>query len=432
MPFKIEKLVYGGEGLAHHEGETVFIPYVLPGETVEATQTERKKKFVRAHLDRLVVSSPERIKAKCRHFSDCGGCDYQHIPYKAQLEFKETILRETLRRLGRIDWPHPITAHASPQWNYRNRAQWRIRPITSDNATHTNGAIGYFRSASSSLCAVEECPILSSTLSATLASLRSLLAEGTLPSSLREVEAFADNEDRFLLLNLSFVSLRAAEKAVAETLTRRMANVRSILLRNLSGERMELIGPGFLDYRVGDKPLRVGHLSFFQTNRFLVPELVDTVTSAAGIGSLVFDLFAGVGLFSVPLAETFSRVEAVEADPASARDLEVNVASAAKAVLARCDTAEAFLTSWKRKRSGVSPNVAVLDPPRAGVDRSALVALEDIAPERILYVSCDPSTLSRDLAILCTKKYRVAEIHFFDMFPQTYHIETLIRLERVQ
>ncbi|MGB6821744.1 MAG: TRAM domain-containing protein, partial [Candidatus Acidiferrales bacterium] len=125
MRAKIEKLVYGGEGLAHENGEAVFVPFVLPGEEVEIEAGERKKQFVRGHLTRVVTASLERVEAQCPHFGFCGGCDYQHISYEAQLRYKEQILRETLRRLGKIDWKGAITVHASPPWQYRNRAQWK-------------------------------------------------------------------------------------------------------------------------------------------------------------------------------------------------------------------------------------------------------------------------------------------------------------------
>src|SRR5579863_6417681 len=127
MRVKIEKLVYGGEGLAHENSETIFVPFVLPEEELEVQIVERKKKFVRGEAQQIIAASADRIRPRCPHFGICGGCNYQHIPYEAQLRFKEQILRETLRRLGRIDWQGPITLHASPPWEYRNRAQWKIQ-----------------------------------------------------------------------------------------------------------------------------------------------------------------------------------------------------------------------------------------------------------------------------------------------------------------
>jgi 23S rRNA (uracil1939-C5)-methyltransferase len=439
MRVKIEKLVYGGEGLAHNDGATLFVPFTLPGEEVEASATERTKKVTRCQLEHVLIPSPERIEPACPYFRTCGGCHYQHISYEAQLRFKEEILRETLRRLGRLDWPRPITVHASPPWGYRNRAQWKIRPLrnqSTQEAAHSEDrdalGIGYFRAGSSTLCPVETCAILSPKLSRVLDDLRHALAERKLPQELLEVEAFADADDEKLFLNASCSSLRGNRKTLAQELSRMVPGVESVLLQDAAGERMELNGPGFLRYRVGDKTFRVGHLSFFQVNRFLLEEMARSVAKAARSGELAFDLYAGVGLLSAFLAETFAEVHAVEADPAAARDLEVNAAASGKNILRHNLAAETFLSQWKRKRGAKAPDVIILDPPRAGLEARALRMLLEVSAPRILYVSCDPATLARDLAQLCAKSYNVEEIHLFDMFPQTYHMETLVRLEREQ
>ena len=428
MRVKIEKLVYGGEGLAHANGEAVFVPFVLPGEDVEIEPGERKKKFMRARVTQILTASPDRIAPQCPHFGICGGCDYQHAPYEAQLRYKEQILRETLRRLGRIDWQGPISVHASPPWEYRNRAQWKIRPAAGDSDGGAAG-IGYFRAGTSTLCPVDVCQILSPKLFTTFQALRTILSEGNFPETLREVEAFADAEDQGVLLNSTCTSLPRSAETLAKLLREKIEDVTSILVQDARGERMSLYGPGFLQYKVGQNSFRVGHMSFFQVNRFLVAEMANVIASAAGTGELAFDLYAGVGLFATSLAAGFAQVVAVEANPAAARDLETNAGLSAKAITARNDSAEAFLAGWKQKR-GARPDVAVVDPPRAGLERSALEKLMSVSPRRILYASCDPSTLARDLATLCVKEYHLEYMHLFDMFPQTYHIEALAQLER--
>ncbi|HEV2315897.1 MAG TPA: 23S rRNA (uracil(1939)-C(5))-methyltransferase RlmD [Candidatus Acidoferrales bacterium] len=435
MRVKIEKLVYGGEGLAHENGEAVFVPFVLPGEEVELDAGERKKKFVRGRLTRVVTASPERVEAQCPHFGVCGGCDYQHISYEAQLRYKEQILRETLRRLGKIDWKGPIMVHASPPWQYRNRAQWKIRPLSGDRAgasVNEAAGIGYFRAGSSTLCPVELCPVLSPKLFATFEALRSALREGKLPETLREVEAFADAEDHGVLLNISCTSLPRSAGSIAKMLSERIEDVKSVLIQDARGERMSLHGPGFLQYKVAQNSFRVGHMSFFQVNRFLVEEMASVVAAAAGSGEVALDLYAGVGLFAMSLAKSFGHVEAVEANPASARDLETNAGLSGKVIAARNDSTEAFLAAWRRKRGVAAPDAVIVDPPRAGIEPDALEKLIEIAPRRIVYASCDPSTLARDLAKLCGKAYALHGLYLFDMFPQTYHIEAIARLERVR
>jgi 23S rRNA (uracil1939-C5)-methyltransferase len=433
MHVKIEKLVYGGEGLAHEGGETIFVPFVLPSEEAEIEIVERQKKLLRGRLTELLKASPLRVDPRCPHFGICGGCDYQHIPYDAQLEIKQEILRETLRRIGRIDWKEPIAVHASPPWEYRNRAQWKVRPLAGPNAGEPSTevtSIGYFEARSSTLCPVETCSIVSPKLLATFHTLREALANGKLPPTLREIEAFADAGDDDLLLTVTCSSVPRPPEPLLQTLSRMLPAAKSILLQDAMGAHMALLGPGFLQYAVLQKSFRVGHLSFFQVNRFLVPEMTGVVCALAGSGELAFDLYAGVGLFAASLAERFSQVAAVEADPASARDLESVARSSAKKISVHNQPVGVFLNKWKSKRGARAPDVVVVDPPRAGLEGGVADQLVALAPRKIVYISCDPSTLARDLAKLSARAYTFRELHLFDMFTQTYHIESVVLLER--
>lgn len=439
MDVTIEKLIYGGDGLAHHEGSTVFVPFVLPAERVAVSPVEQKKKFVRARVDQLLESSPQRKLPPCPYFGVCGGCNYQHIPYEAQLQYKAEILRETLRRIGRIDWTGEIKTHASPPWGYRNRAQWKIRPplestggATQASAGTTDKAnakldIGYFRANSTALCAVEDCAILSPLLLKTLLALRQALAEGVLPRELREIEAFSNetaapgNSKLLLIANFAGFPSRIAEHA--ETIRRVVPDAVSILFHDPSHDRMELFGPGFLETEAAGVKYRVGHFSFFQVNRFLIDDLARTVCDEE-TGRLALDLFAGVGLFSIPLAKHFERVIAVESNPAAVRDLETNMRGQGTIEVRTADV-ERFLERNKER-----PEFVVLDPPRDGLAPEAAKRLGRLQPARITYVSCEPPTLARDLAVLLEAGYACSEIHMFDLFPQTFHMETVVRLRR--
>jgi 23S rRNA (uracil1939-C5)-methyltransferase len=430
MEITIEKLIYGGEGLAHHDGSTVFVPYVLPAERVAVAEVERKKKFVRARVEKVVEASAERTTPRCVHFGTCGGCDYQHIPYDAQLRYKVDILRETLRRIGRIDWTGEIVAHASPPWGYRNRAQWKVRPLGEVSAeAETRLGIGYFRASSTALCVVDDCAILSPLLAKTLAALREALASGTLPRKLREVEAFAGAEDAKLLLTATFSGFPAGAAELAEKIREMVPETESLLFHDPTRDRMALDGPGFVEVPVEGRAYRVGHFSFFQVNRFLAGELVRTVVEMAGSGRLALDLYAGVGLFSAPLMARFAHVVAVESNPAAARDLEANVSKASArggaAVEARSSDVEPFLAKFRG-----DPEFVLLDPPRAGASPAAIKQLLRIAPAWLAYVSCDPPTFARDLAALVAGGYEIAEVHLFDLFPQTFHLEAVARLRR--
>jgi 23S rRNA (uracil1939-C5)-methyltransferase len=443
MDVTIEKLIYGGDGLTHHEGSTVFVPFVLPAERVAVSAVEQKKKFIRARVDKLLEASPQRTLPPCPHFGICGGCNYQHIPYEAQVQYKAEILRETLRRIGRIDWTGEIETHASPPWGYRNRAQWKIRPPldSSDGSAPPNAGgankslakldIGYFRANSTALCAVQDCAILSPLLLKTLLGLRAALAAGELPRELREIEVFSnegtrestDSGDAKLLLTANFAGFPSRIAEHAETIRRVVPEAASILFHDPSHDRMELFGPGFLETQVAGVKYRVGHFSFFQVNRFLVDYLVQTVCDEES-GRLALDLFAGVGLFSIPLAKRFERVISVESNPAAVRDLEVSMRGQSK-IEVRTTEVERFL-----ERNKEHPEFVVLDPPRDGLPPEAAKRMGRLQPARITYVSCEPPTLARDLAVLIEAGYECSEIHMFDLFPQTFHMETVVRLRR--
>src|ERR1700690_306012 len=448
----IEKLIYGGEGLGHHDGATVFVPFVLPGERVTAAPVEQKKKFVRARMEKVLEPSSGRVVGPCRHFGTCGGCDYQHIGYEAQLKFKTDILRETLRRIGRVDWTGEITAHASPPWGYRNRSQWKVRPIeeaaagsAASSAPDANApkggkrgaasagapmAIGYFRANSTALCAVEECPILAPPLLKTLLALREAGLASLLPKTLREIEAFAapgvDGGAAKVLLTLTFAGYPSQAPEIAELLRKIVPGLESLVFHDPTHERMELDGAGFVEYSTGGHAYRVGHFSFFQVNDFLIEELVRHTAASEEPGRLAFDLLAGVGIFSVPLAKHFQRIIAVESNPAATRDLEINIGGQG-ALEVRTADVERFLDRSKEK-----PDLVFLDPPRSGLEPGSVNRLLGMAPQRITYISCEPPTLARDLGALLKGGYEIAEMRMFDLFPQTFHMEAVVRLRRVK
>ena len=428
MEVRIEKLVYGGDGLAHHDGHTVFVPLVLPGELVRIESSARKKKFIRGRLEHVVEASAERVPAPCPHFARCGGCQYQHMPYEAQIRYKAEILRETLGRIGRIQWAGAIETQASPPFGYRNRAQWKLR--SNQEGAAGSAGIGYFEMGSTKLCAVTECTILSPRLADTFSRLRQLVSQGQVLSAIDEIEAFADSNDEKILLNLSAERLADSPESIAAALREAVPNVESILIQDRRADKFHLDGPGYLTYAAGGAPYRVGHLSFFQVNRFLVEPLVEAVIGKTR-GRLALDLFAGVGLFTVALTKQFERVIGVESNLAASKDLETNLKqSGGSSPSSRNVTVEGFLSRWQER-----PDLVVIDPPRAGVEAEALAHLKKLAPPRIHYVSCDPATLGRDLAQLVGTQdaagpYEIQSINLFDIFPQTYHMEVLVRLRR--
>jgi len=426
----IEKLVYGGEGLAHADGNTVFVPYVLPGEEVRAAARSKKKKLIWAELLEVTSAAKERGKAKCPHFQKCGGCHYQHIPAGEQLRLKKEILRETLSRLGGINWDNAITAHGAEPYGYRNRAQWAVR-------SGMPRALGYYLPESSVIVPIDECPVLSPLLTSTFLKLQNLTRSGALPTGIRELEAFADSEDKKIALNVAFEKFSKPAEQLAEVFKSALPELESLLLLDEKKNRFELTGPGYLIQRAGGFEFRVSHLSFFQVNRFLIEDLLNTVTANAR-GELALDLFSGVGFFTLPLAKSFRKVISVDANLAATRDLSTNAEAAGVTISSHNEHAEEFL-----KKTEAKPDFVVLDPPRAGLGAEASEKLSQLGAAEIAYLSCDPATLARDLAVLTNSPrkpqqiaepkfhYEISEMHLFDLFPQTFHIETLVRLKRV-
>jgi 23S rRNA (uracil1939-C5)-methyltransferase len=426
----IEKLIYGGEGLSHAEGNTVFVPFVLPGEQVRASVRLRKKKLIHANLVEVEKAAPQRIVAKCPHFGVCGGCDYQHIAIGEQVRLKKEILRETLSRLGGIEWAGAIQEHTAQPYEYRNRAQWAFRDAMPR-------AFGYFLPESAHILPVDACPVLSPTLATTLGQLQELARSNSLPPGILEVEAFADAEDKKIALNIAFERFPMPPKALMTLFRKALPALESLLLLDQSKNRFELDGPGYLQQNAGEFTYRVSHLSFFQVNRFLIEDLLQTIVADAK-GDYALDLYAGVGFFTLPLAKAFRKIVSVDANLAATRDLRNNAEAAGAQVISENEHTEDFL-----KKNQESPDFVVLDPPRAGLGGDVAARLANLGAPEIVYLSCDPSTLARDLAVLLsserkpstevatTHKYEIAEVRLFDLFPQTFHIETLVRLRRV-
>ena len=429
LRLSIEKLVYGGDGLAHADGNTVFVPYVLPGEEVRAATKTKQKKLLWADLLEVTSPAKERTEPKCPHFQKCGGCHYQHISAADQLRLKTEILRETLSRLGGISWDGAIVEHAAEPYGYRNRAQWAVRG-------GLPRALGYFLPESSVILAIDECPVLSPMLAQTFFKLQDMTRSGALPAGIQEIEAFADSGDEKIALNVAFERFPKPAAELTSAFHHVLPQLQSLLLLDQKKNKFELSGPGYLTQEASGYQYRVSHLSFFQVNRFLIEDLLKTVVANAQ-GGVALDLYAGVGFFTLPLAKAFAKVVSVDANLAATRDLSANAELAKVAVASRNEHAEEFFQKTDEK-----PELVVLDPPRAGLGVRAAKDLTDLGASEIVYLSCDPSTLARDLAVqtnsprkpkeipASNNRYEITEMHLFDLFPQTFHIETLVRLRR--
>jgi 23S rRNA (uracil1939-C5)-methyltransferase len=440
----IEKLIYGGDGLSHlpadasGRGKAVFVPFVLAGENVEASIAEQKAGFARAQPERIIEASPHRVEPACPHFLRCGGCHYQHTDYDHQLEIKRDILLETLRRAGKLDLPVEIQVHPSPPWNYRNRSRLQVQ---------TNPAFqaGYFKTRSHELLPVEECPISSPLINRGIAVLWKSGRAGKIPKGILEIEFFANADDSQLLVEISCVAeaRRSAVRAWAEEFTTSMPEIEGcVAFRQTSSkaqpepERLLVVGADNLTYQTKKSAYRVSAGSFFQVNRHLADDLVRIVTAGQS-GELALDLYAGVGLFSTALAGDFHHIVSVESSQTSAADLAYNLPSNGKAVqaateqyLARAENQGRTAKTTELLHTVHKLDLVVLDPPRNGLGERVARMLVTLGAPRVVYVSCDPATLARDLVVLLAAGYRIEQVHLVDLFPQTYHLESVVHLVR--
>jgi 23S rRNA (uracil1939-C5)-methyltransferase len=439
----IEKLIYGGDGLAHlpadasGRGKAVFLPFVAAGEKVEAAITEQKPGFARAQPEKIVEPSQHRVEPGCPYFGSCGGCHYQHIDYEYQLEVKKQILAETLRRTAKLELPVEIQVHPSSPWNYRNRSRFQVQ-------TEPAFKIGYFKMRSHESLAVEECPISSAAINRGLGALWQSGRAGKVPKGIREIEFFANADDSRLLVEISCgtESRRADLRAWAEDLPSSLPQIAGcVVFREDSSaphkrEKLLTVGADLLTYQTERCAYRVSAGSFFQVNRYLTDELLKIVTNKLS-GELALDLYAGVGLFSTALAGDFHHIVSVEPSQTSSADLVYNLPSNGEAVQATTEQYLANVEKTGRVGKGAvqshifhKPDLAVVDPPRNGLGERVARMFVNLGAPRVVYVSCDPATLARDLTVLLGAGYRIEQIHLVDLFPQTYHLETVVHLVR--
>ena len=434
MKLQIEKAVYGGAGLAHQTegedaGKAVFVPFTLPGELVEARLLEQKNSFGEASLLQVLTASGDRVPPRCAHFGQCGGCHYQHATYPAQVQMKAAILQETLERAGLAALPE-IQTHTGEPWAYRNRTRLRIAEL------EATLRVGYNKRGSNEFLTIHECPISAPLVWRAAEALLQVAAENSPAARLLrgavEVEFFTTGDEKHLQMTLFARKAQPGFGALCERmqeLVPELAGADVSLVPSSEPQRrarrprtLETWGADGMTYVVAGERYWISRGGFFQVNRVLVDELVRIVT-AGRRGTIAWDLYAGVGLFSRALAKAFQQVVAVEA---AADDLSKSFKGPGKRAVET--TTVEYLRSAVVQRE--RPELIVMDPPRAGVGAEACALLERISSPEIVYVSCDPVTLARDLKLLTATGYNIVEIHMVDMFPQTFHLETVMILRR--
>lgn len=380
LEVEIERILPGGYGLAHAEGKTVFVSLAAPGDRLRVRVERQQGNVLFASIEEILVASPDRIEPPCPYFGRCGGCDFQQLAYENQLAAKAEIIRDCLRRIARLDVVPEIVVTPSPRdWRYRMRAMWQI--------DRDERRVGYYERGSRRVCDVADCAVLMPELQETLEHVRSTEWH-EFPPDLKHLEVVAGENG---------VSLAPA---VAEFETRELE-------LTILGER----------YTYNAE-------AFFQINPGLLAPLIEFALGDVA-GHLAIDLYCGVGLFTLPLARRFQGVIGIEANPIAARFASRNLEERAR--LENVRVVNVGVAEWFRGRS-LHADFILLDPPRAGAESAVIKGILDFAAPHVTYVSCDPATLARDLKKLIAGGYAIESLRAFDLFPQTHHVETVVRL----
>jgi 23S rRNA (uracil1939-C5)-methyltransferase len=397
----LEIMAHGGAAMGRYEGRVIFVPYAIPGERVRARITEDKERFAHAEPVEILDPSPDREEPSCPHFGVglCGGCQWQHITYPAQLAFKQAVMADQLQRVGKIQEPpvQPPLPGPSP-WGYRCHMTF---------TASEEGWLGFWSANRESLIPIEMCHILDPDLMTLFAQL-----DLDAPEITRVRFQIGSDPDDVMLV------LETEDDLPPEITLDFPASVNFLLSDN---EPVNLIGKSHVSYDILGRSFRVTAGGFFQANppvaEMLVHEVLDRIDLRGDETAL--DLYGGVGLFSAFLAERAGLVISVESYPPAATDAEVNLAD-----FDNVDIIEGSVEDVLPDLDGPI-DVAVVDPPRTGLDVKVVDELERLGPPTLVYVSCDPATLARDSARLIRKGYRLLDVQPVDMFPQTFHIEAV-------
>lgn len=395
----LNNLTYGGDALGHlPDGKAVFVPFALPGERVRLRLTEEKRGHARAELVEVLEPSGDRVLPRCKHYSVCGGCQYQHLSYTSQLHFKTIIVRDLLERIGGVAHSNVNPAVPSArEWYYRNAVQFHL---------DEKGKVGYLAAASHNVVPISECFLPEEPLNA----LWPLLDMEALTGLERVELRLGSHEETMIVLESN--DPQPPEFTVDMPV--------SAVYDGPDGQ-VVLAGDQSLIMDVLGRSFQVSAPSFFQVNTWQAEEVVKHLLSILPLtsSSVVLDVYCGVGLFSAFLAPRVRRVIGIELSPSACEDFAANLDEFENVDL-YIGPAEEILPTLK-----VNAEMAVVDPPRSGVERAALQALVEMAPMWIAYISCDPATLARDARRLMDAGYTLQQVTPFDLFPQTYHIETI-------
>lgn len=423
----IQRIVPGGRGMGLVDGKIAFAPLSVPGDQLEVLSWSDRKGYLDILKSRLVCPSPERVSPPCGYFGSCGGCDFQQMSGRRQLTAKRDILVDALRRVGKIQVEaSQIQLHACETTAYRNRLQLKLLQAGREFSW------GFYKIGSHEVCAVDSCLVASKALWKQQEILREQLAAlPQIASRTDEVEVFSgDDQECLVTLALRDVSPGFDEMgSQLQSATEFLASHGfHVSLLDSGGQYRRLCGKGFVWKTVGAFRYRVSHGAFFQVNDPMLPVLQTTATQNLS-GAKALELFCGVGFFTLPLSRSFERLEVVEGNAAAVADLEENLRShqAESCRISDRDLSDALRTG--RYRPGQF-DLLLIDPPRTGLPKAVVEAIARLNCRDVVYVSCDPATLARDLKVFVACKYELVTLDLLDLFPHTHHLETIVRLRK--
>ncbi|MEN8007601.1 MAG: class I SAM-dependent RNA methyltransferase [Candidatus Krumholzibacteriota bacterium] len=421
----IEKLVTGGDGLARHEGEAIFVPLTAPGDRVRVAVKERRRGFARATVAEILDPGTGRQDPPCPYYGQCGGCDLMHLDPEHQRRAKAAIVTDCFGRLGKMDVSELLTGpEAGVELGYRNRIRVFSNPVNH---------YGLMRRGTHEVVPFENCAVMPEQFN------RDILPWLRMLPPAEQIVVRMDGHGGWLVSVFGpSQRLKVMRKVLAALPEGEppAPGCKGLLFNNLP-----LWGRDYLIHEIAGHKYRVGAQSFFQGNHAMTEEALSVIRTwitelkdDGKLGVMLGDLFCGVGLFTLALADLFEKVVAIDSDQSGCRDAENNV----KRSEAAKDKARVY--SGRLAKILAQPDLAppalwdasfcLVDPPRTGLGKDGVKTLLDIKPRHLLYMSCDPATLARDAAAFTAEGYQAKRLQVLDMFPQTSHIETLLLLEK--
>ncbi|WLR51117.1 23S rRNA (uracil(1939)-C(5))-methyltransferase RlmD [Bacillus tianshenii] len=438
-----EDLTHEGAGVAKVDGYPLFVPYGLPGERAEVKVTKVKKNFGFGRIETLIEESPERVEPPCPIYRPCGGCQLQHMSYKAQAEYKQKHVKDVMARIGHLpDVPvHPVLGMDEP-WNYRNKAQVPV------GEREGKLIAGFYQKRSHSIIDMESCLIQAEDNDTVIQGVKRIADkygiraydekkhQGTLRHIMTRTSR---NSGQVMLVIVTKNEQLPHKKKLIDSITAHYPQVASVV-QNVNPKRTNVIfgdkttvlwGEEYLYDTIGDIKFAISARSFYQVNPEQTKVLYDKALEYAQLTGeeTVIDAYCGIGTISLFLAQKAKKVYGVEIVPEAIEDAKRNAElNGFNNVEFAAGEAETLIPQWHKQ--GIHADVIVVDPPRKGCDESLLQTMLEMKPKRIVYVSCNPATLARDLQILEGGGYQTKEVQPVDMFPQTMHVENVAWLER--